>query len=217
MDTTEKAVPFREASEQVGIVVVRLALMHLAFAKILVEKLGKKKGKEAIIEAMMEYGRLVGERNQSGHQDLPFYGFHEKYFYEDCEFVDTREKPGGTGFDFSRYRVLGCKLAKIFLEYGEKELGCLYCYVDSAKSMAADPAKKLMHTACEVLGDPGCAFQVVATTPKERKDFIARKARWKEADPILLEGSGMKEKRAPEKNPGTSKRPARGISRRRSR
>jgi hypothetical protein len=193
MEKKEKMVPMREAMEQVRVTGRRLALMHLAFSRILVEELGEEKGKKAIVRAMMEYGRMVGEKNRAGRQDLPFYGFHDKYTYGDKEFLDTREKANiaGKEFDYSRYRVHGCVLAETFLEYGEKELGCLYCYVDSAKSMAADPGKKLMHTACEVAGDPFCAFGLVPTTEKERKDFQDKNVEWKEVDPILVKGSRM--------------------------
>jgi hypothetical protein len=191
----EKSVPLQEAAEQVRVTGVRLALMHLAFSKILVEELGEKRGKEAIVKAMIEYGQKVGERIKAGHQDLPFYGFHEKYTYEGQEFIDTREKPGGAGkeFDLSRYRVYGCVLAKTFLECGEKELGCLYCYVDSAKSMAADPDEKLIHTACEAVRDGYCAFMSLPTTEKERKDFECKRAGWRRVDPILVKGGGMEE------------------------
>ena len=193
MEKKEKVVPLREAMEQVRVTGRRLALMHLAFSRILVEELGEEKGKKAIVRAMMEYGRMVGEKNKAGQQDLPFYGFHDKYTYGDKEFLDTREKANiaGKDFDFSRYRVHGCVLAETFLEHGEKELGCLYCYVDSAKSMAADPSKKLMHTACEVTGDQFCAFGLVPTTEKERKDFQDKNVDWKEVDPILIKGSRL--------------------------
>ncbi len=193
MKKKEKMVPLEEAMDQVRITGKRIALMHLAFSRILVEELGEEKGKEAIIRAMMEYGRMVGEANKAGQQDLPFYGFHDTYTYGGNEFLDTREKAkiAGKQFDFSRYRVHGCVLAKTFLEQNEKELGCLYCYVDSAKSMAADPSKKLMHTACEVVGDGFCAFDLVPTTEKERKEFHDKNVDWKEVDPVLIRGSKM--------------------------
>ena len=193
MKKKEKMVPLEEAMEQVRITGRRIALMHLAFSRILVEELGKEKGKKAIIRAMMEYGRMVGEANKAGQQDLPFYGFHDQYTYGDKEFLDTREKANiaGKDFDFARYRVHGCVLAETFLEHDEKELGCLYCYVDSAKSMAADPSKKLMHTACEVVGNGFCAFDLVPTTEKERKAFQDKNVDWKEVDPILIKGSKM--------------------------
>ena len=193
MSEKEKMVPLHEAIDQVRITGRRLALMHLAFSKILIEELGQDKGKKAIVKAMMEYGQMVGETNKAGHQDLPFYGLHEKYTYGDKEFLDTREMANiaGKDFDLSRYRYHGCVLAKTFLERNEKELGCLYCYVDSAKSMAADPGKKLMHTACAVVGDGFCTFGLVPTTEKERKDFEDKNVEWREVDPILVKGSKM--------------------------
>jgi len=199
MAKKEKRVPLREAAEQVRITGVRLALMHLAFSKVLVEELGEKKGKETIVKAMIEYGRRVGERNKAGHQDLPFYGFHDTYRYGEEEFVDVREKTTSSEeeFDYSRYRVHGCILAKTFREYGEQELGCLYCYVDAAKSMASDPDKKLTHTACEVIGDGYCAFQLTPTTDEERIQFKSGDTHWAKVDPILIKGSKMDKDRKP--------------------
>ena len=63
-------------------------------------------------------------------------------------------------------------LAKIFRELGEEELGRLYCYVDSAKSMATDPSHKLIHTACEPLGDDCCAFDLVSTSEKKNSNSL---------------------------------------------
>ncbi len=114
-----------------------------------------------------------------------------RYLNNDHEFIDTRKSPVARGkdFDFTRYRVYGCMLAKIFRELGEEDLGRLYCYVDSAKSMATDPSHKLIHTACEPLGDDCCRFDLVPTTEKERKDFTNKTEDWKEVDPILVKGS----------------------------
>jgi len=185
MSDSDKKVPLEEAMEQVRIVGTRLALMHLAYARVLVEEHGREKGKDVIIKAMMEYGKLVGQRQKAGKQDLPWYGFHDKYVYQDEAFVDTREQ-SSKDFDFSLYRVFGCILAKTFLEYGEPELGALYCYVDAAKSMAADPSAKLIHTACEVRGDGFCTFDYLPTTEEERVDFQEKNPRWKNVDTILL-------------------------------
>jgi hypothetical protein len=185
MSDSDKKVPLEEAMEQVRIVGTRLALMHLAYARVLVEEHGKGKGKDLIIKAMMAYGKLVGERKKAGQQDLPWYGFHDKYVYRDDAFVDTRDQPS-KDFDFAAYKVFGCILAKTFLEYGEPELGALYCYVDAAKSMAADPSSKLIHKACEVCGDEFCSFDSVPTTEEERGDFEEQKPEWKKVDTILL-------------------------------
>lgn len=194
MAEREEVVPVKEAIEQVGVAMTRLALLHLAFSETLVEQLGEEKGKELIINSILEYGKRVGERTKEGCQELPYYGVHEGYFYADDEYIDARSKPRSEGekWDFSLYKVYGCILAKIFRGYGKEDLGCLYCYVDPAKSMAADPNYKLKHTACEVCGDEYCAFDLVPTTEKERKDFINKSKDWKYVDPILVEGSGIK-------------------------
>lgn len=185
MKATEKKVPLEEAMAQVRTVGTRLALMHLAYARTIIAAHGMEKGRNLIIKAMMAYGKLVGERNKAGGQDLPWYGFHDMYAYKDNTYQDTREE-SAEDFDYDLYKVYGCILAKVFQEYDEPELGALYCYVDPAKSMAVDPGCKLIHTACEVCGDGFCAFDRVPTTEQERNDFKNQDPRWKRSDPILL-------------------------------
>lgn len=194
MTNKEENATLKDAMEQVKTAVTRIALIHLGFSKTLVEELGEDKGKELIIKSMIEYGKLVGKQTRKGGQDLPYYGLHDKYVYDDHEFIDTRNcpVPRDKDFDFTRYRVYGCMLAKVFRELGEEELGRLYCYVDSAKSMAVDPSRKLIHTACEPIGDDCCQFDMVPTTEKEREDFENKSEEWKEVDPILVKESGGK-------------------------
>ena len=190
MTYKEEVVTLKDAIEQVKTAVTRIALIHLGFSKTLVEELGEEKGKELVIKSMIEYGKLVGKQTGKGRQDLPFFGLHDKYLYDDHEFIDMRKNPVSrdNNFDFKRFRVYGCMLAKIFRELGEEELGSLYCYVDSAKSMATDPSHKLIHTACEPLGDDCCCFDLIPTTEKERENFNNKTDDWKEVDPILVKG-----------------------------
>ena len=191
MRDKEEMVTLKDAMEQVRTAVARIALIHLGFSKTLVEELGEEKAKELIIKSMIEYGKLVGTQTAKGAQDLPYYGLHDKYLYDDHEFFDTRKcpVPKNEDFDFKRYRVYGCVLAKVFRELSEEKLGSLYCYVDSAKSMAVDPNRKLIHTACEPLGDDCCRFAMVPTTEKERDNFENKTEEWKAVDPILVGGS----------------------------
>jgi hypothetical protein len=109
MKTSDKKVPLEEAMEQVRTVGIRLALMHLAYARTLVQEFGMEKGRNLIIKAMMAYGKLVGERNKSGHQDLPWYGFHDQYAYDDKTYLDTREQ-SDDDFDYAFFKVYGCIL-----------------------------------------------------------------------------------------------------------
>ena len=194
MTDKEELIPLKDAIWQVEAAVRRLALIHLGYSKALVKELGEEKGKELIVKSMMEYGKLVGEQAKKGRQDLPYYGFHDKYTYGDLEFIDTRKSPAtrGKDFDFSQYKVYGCGLAKTMLEFDEEDLGRLYCFVDSAKSMAADPDQKLIHRACVLCGDGYCSFDVAPTTEKEKEDFLNNAEDWKEVDPILLKGGDSK-------------------------
>ena len=68
-------VPLREAENEVKVVTQRLALLHLAFARTLVDEYGWERGKQLVLDAMKEYGRRVAERTKQGHQGLPKYGF----------------------------------------------------------------------------------------------------------------------------------------------
>ena len=164
-----------EAKEQVEIAVTRAALLHLSFSRILVDEFGEEKGKELVVRAIMEYGRRVGERVKRGLPDLPKYGV-------------IRKEVGG-GYDrFENYRAYDCVFARTFKEYGELNLGGLYCYVDAAKTMTQDPTLKLIHTDCAACGDEFCTFETLATTEKERSDFSSRHSDWKNVDPRLAEG-----------------------------
>ena len=168
MPQTEPQVPLSEATQEVEIAVTRLALLHLAFSKTLVEELGERRGKELIIKSICEYGKRIGARTRQGARDLPKYGVTGKF--ED-----------GKAYD--------CVLGRIFREYGEEELGCLYCYVDAAKSMAVDPAKKLVHGSSIACGDEFCSFEWMPTTAKERKDFTDNAPDWQSVDPRLARGA----------------------------
>lgn len=164
----EKVVSLENAKHEVGIAITRLALLHLSFSKTLVEELGEERGKELIVKSILDYGKRVGERVKRGLPDLPRYG------------VYGASKSG---------IVYDCVLAKVFREYGEQKVGCLYCYVDPAKKMAADLNRKVMHTTCAACGDDHCTFQETPTTEKERKDFFNRDKDWKFVDPRLVKGS----------------------------
>jgi hypothetical protein len=157
-------VPLSEAENEVKVVTQRLALLHLAFSKSIVESIGWKEGKQLILDSIKLYGEYVAERTKAGHQGLPKYGFWEK----------REGKPQL------------CELGKIMLEKGEPELGALYCLIDPAKTMAADITNKMIHTRCMILGHDECQFETIKTTEKEKYDFKKGKD-WAYFDPIIDE------------------------------
>ncbi|NPD89270.1 MAG: hypothetical protein HGN29_11140 [Asgard group archaeon] len=183
-------IPFEEAKEQVELAMIRLALMHLSYSKILVQEFGEEKGKEFILKSIMEYGRRVGKRALEGHHDLSHYGVHSKYVYKEKEYIDARDIISlidEDDFDYSKLEIHGCILAKIFKEYNEEDLGKLYCYIDASNSMTTNPETKAIHTKCVLCGDDYCQITSVETTEKERKDFEKLNPEWKNVDPLLLD------------------------------
>jgi len=167
MAEKERSVSVEEATHEVEIAITRLALLHLSFSKTLIEELGEKKGKDLAIKSILEYGKRVGERVKRGLPDLPKYGVHGEWKDE---------------------KLYDCVLAKTFLEYGEEDIGRLYCYVDPAKSMALDPENKVIHKDCATCGDDCCTFEQVPTTKKERTDFKSMGEDWRNVDPRLVQG-----------------------------
>jgi hypothetical protein len=159
MNQKDELISLAEAAKEVEVAITRLALMHLSFSKILVDELGREKGKELIIKAISEYGSRIGEIIKEGGRDLPKFGVHsgEIFYDEDGDFG-----------------VTGCVLAKVFKQYDELELGSLYCYVDPTKSMAANIKEKAIHKTCEACGDDNCTFAIVPTTEKDKKIFKER-------------------------------------------
>lgn len=182
MTIREETVALEEAIEQVRKVCVRLGLLHLSFAKTLVNELGEKKGKQLVMKAIKDYGTRIGEeaKKEASAQgfdnnpinfanDLPLYGMHES--------EEILEVSGE-----KRVRAYGCIMGKLWNELGEGKLGRLYCYVDPAKYMAFNPNFKLIHTKALPDEDEYCELTVRPTTEQERKDFADKDKDWSYVD-----------------------------------
>ena len=184
MPEKEQMVPLAEAKRQIEVTCERLALLHLAFARTIVDELGEEQGKKLVLKAIKNYGTKVGKEarrkvtalglpplpeNYGKAADLPGYGMHE-----------GTEKVVVDGE--SRSRAYGCVMGKVWVEQGEAELGRLYCYVDAAKYMAFNPDFKLIHTKALTDGDEYCELCVRPTTRQEKQDFEDDDADWSYID-----------------------------------
>ncbi|TFH14016.1 hypothetical protein E4H04_10995, partial [Candidatus Bathyarchaeota archaeon] len=58
----DEMVPLSEAAEQVKVTTQRLALLHLAFSRTIVDKFGWADGKQIILDSIKRYGEYVAER-----------------------------------------------------------------------------------------------------------------------------------------------------------
>lgn len=178
----EKTVALEEAKEQVRRVCLRLGLLHLSYAKTLVEELGEEKARQLIMRAIKDYGTRIGEQVKAGvaaqglqnepanyKEDLPLYGMYDK-----TELVEVNGE--------KRVRIYGCVMGGLWNELGKSDLGCLYCYVDPAKYMAFNPDFKLIHTKAVTRGDEYCELAVRPTTERDREEFVAKDADWSQID-----------------------------------
>jgi len=181
-DKEKSMIPLDEAKQAVASASRRIALLHLSYARTLIEELGEKKGMELIAKAIKDYGIRIGKKTReevlsqglepspenfsSGvSYRLPKFGMHDR-----IETVKVEGEP--------RIRAYGCVLAKVWKEYGEEKLGRLYCYMDVAKYMGYNTNYKLVHTKTVPDGNDYCELAVKPTTEKERKDFLSKDKDW---------------------------------------
>lgn len=171
-----------DAKEQVAKVCRRMALLHLSYAKTIIEELGKEKGEKLVLKAIKDYGMRIGSNvkkevekrglnncPENYKEDLPEYGMHEKVEY-------------AQGDDEKGLRSYGCVMGRLWHELGEDEIGRLYCYVDPAKYIAYNPDYALVHKKSIPDGDEYCEFIIRKTTKKEQEDFLDQDKDWSYID-----------------------------------
>jgi len=138
----------------------RVALLHLSYARRLVQELGEERGKELIKRAIWDYGTRIGEQTRARVEALGLEPTPENF--------GKGSDLSPLGFDHSRTTVegeartqlFGCVLAEVWKKYGEEELGGLYCLVDPAKMQAYDPGSTMVHTRKIPDGDVYCEMAV---------------------------------------------------------
>jgi hypothetical protein len=169
VDTT--AIPLERAEAEVALAVERVALLHLAYAEMLVDELGEARGRDLIVKAIRRYGKKIAAKARQGAfaRGLPLEPEHYGSNWPSigaCDEAEQNEVDGET-----RTIIRGCGLAKTWREQGNEPLGRLYCLVDAAKMMAYNPTYKVIHLQAEPDGDERCELVLRETTAQEREDF----------------------------------------------
>ena len=170
----EEKVALEDARDQVRKVCERLALLHYAFTRTLVDELGEEKGRRTAMNAIKLYSKMIGERvrdhvrtqdlepsAENYRDDLPAYGMHDRV--EEVHVDGER-----------RTRVWGCVMGKVWRELEAGDLGRIYCYVDPAKLMAYNSQLKQVHYRAVPDGDDCCEMAVKPATEADRTAFAAR-------------------------------------------
>jgi predicted ArsR family transcriptional regulator len=160
MGDEQTMVPADEARQAVQDMTRRVGLLHICFARTLVDELGEEKGRELIEKAIWEYGTRIGHRTRARVQALGLEPTVEN-FGKGSDLSPLGFDHGTTVVDGEqRMLSLGCALAEVWREYGEEELGGLYCLVDPAKMQAYDPDWTMVHTKKIPNGDECCEIAV---------------------------------------------------------
>jgi hypothetical protein len=180
---SRRVIPIKEVVQALQSTSRRIALLHSAYARVILEELGEEKGMKLISKVIKNYGVRIGEKTRQevlmkGLEATPEnFSKGESYAIPNIPGMhDRRETIEVEGV--KKNRAYGCVLAKVWKEYGEEKLGRLYCYMDVAKYIAYNPNYKYPHIKAIPDGDNYCEFEVKPTTEKERKDFFAEDRDW---------------------------------------
>jgi len=153
-------IPADAAHQAVEGMTRRVALLHLSYARMLVQELGEERGRELISRAIWDYGTRIGEQTRERVEALGLEPTAENFGkgsdLSPIGFDSQRTTVEGEG----RTQVFGCVLAEVWQQYGEEELGGLYCLVDPAKMQGYDPGWTMVHTKKVTDGEEFCEMVV---------------------------------------------------------
>ena len=183
---SRETIPFEEAEKEVELVSERLALLHLTYAKTIIDELGEEKGKELILKTIKRYGKTIGKKRREEIEEkgmeptaenfsegkvlrIPRFGMH----------TDLKTNKEGN------MELYGCTMGKFWKDEGEEELGRLYCYVDPAKYMGYNDEYIQIHEKALPAGDGCCVFDVRTSTEEEREIFNSEESDFSEIDECL--------------------------------
>jgi hypothetical protein len=167
-------IPLKQAKAEVALAVERVALLHLAYAEMLVAEFGDERGRELAVKAIRRYGEKIATKARQGAQaqGLPLEPEHYGAGGPNWPSIGAADDVKEAEVDGeTRTYIRGCGLAKTFREQGAESLGRLYCLVDASKMMAYNPAYKVIHLQAEPDGDDRCELVLRETTAQEREDF----------------------------------------------
>ncbi len=155
----KEMIPKEEAVSQLRSMFTRTALIHYAFAKTIIDELGKEKGKELTQKAIRLYGEMVGKKVREKTLAKGLRALAENY-QDDFPTLGREDREKVVVEGEKRARVHTCDLAEAWKELGVPEIGRLYCFVDQAKYEAYNPELECVHTKNVLDGDPYCELAV---------------------------------------------------------
>jgi hypothetical protein len=179
-------VSLEEAKHEVELASRRIGMLHIAYAKSIIETLGKEEGEKVILDSIKKYGEMIGEQTKKTVLEEGLELTPENFGIEKARSLPKFGLNDKVVEDDQGRKVYGCTMAKVWRELGEEELGQLYCFIDVAKYMYYNPDFKLAHKkAMPVHKTDYCLFSLEETTEQERKDFFGNKD-WRYLDKEMI-------------------------------
>ena len=143
----------------------RTALLYHYFVETLVKELGREKGTELALKAVMAYGERIGREARQVAEKKGLALTPENFA---SDLPDTAWKTEVVEVEGQeRVRVHFCPLAAEWLEWSDPHLARIYCFVDQAKMRAYNPEYEYVHTQNLLDGDPFCELVVRPVAEQE--------------------------------------------------
>jgi hypothetical protein len=178
------SVDLDQASRALASASRRIGLLHMAYARAIIDALGEEQGTRIISEAIKDYAIKIGEKTKEEveAQGLPAtpenFEHGRSYALPDIPGMHAKWEKHEDSEGNERICAYGCVMGQVWKEYGEEKIGRLYCYMDTAKYMGYNPDYKLIHHKALPDGDDCCEFEIRRTTPQEQKDFATPGKEW---------------------------------------
>ncbi len=154
---TEEKISVEEAKKQIILMANRTAMLYHYIGEVLQENFGEDKAGEILKEAVMRYGKEIGEqvREKVQEKNLPLTleNYSKGEDLPDLVWDSTKVKEG----EKELIRVDYCPLASAWLKKGNQKLARLYCFVDQAK-FASYNGIACKHLKNMLDGDEICLF-----------------------------------------------------------
>ncbi len=181
----QKKIDIEEAAKEVELVSKRLALLHLAYAKTLTEELGEERGEELVLKSIKRYGRWIGEKRREEIEEKGLEPIPENFSKGNVLRIPKFGMHSELESTGDSMKLFGCTMGKLWREYGEEELGRLYCYVDPAKYLGFNEDHIQVHKKAMPAGDECCEFVVRRSTKKEKELFKSEDEDFSDSDKHL--------------------------------
>ncbi len=182
---SEKKIDLDEAEKEVELVSKRLALLHLSYAKTLIDEFGKEKGEKLVLKAIKKYGKQIGKERRKEIKEKGLETDPENFSKGDALRTPRFGMHSRIEKEKDKLKAYGCVLGDFWKDEGESDIGRLYCYVDAAKYMGFNEDFVQIHSKAITMNDPHCKFLIKSASKEQKELFESEDADFSPVDNYL--------------------------------